>query len=208
MSQGLAGKTKAATLALLASALLASCAANHGGFTTRQDVVERPAVSRVYRPYGNGFVGGIGWLALYSVPPGADASLRRRMIDVFREQSAAAGQHYSEKVDLGRYNFVAGLAASTDRWSDLIRRVILDQARGGPLPELKDPGYASLVGKKFVELGCHSNGAMICLLALTRQDVQADNVVLYGPQITPKTLEQWNSLLSEGEIHSLHASLP
>src|SRR5260370_25116956 len=65
------------------------------------------------------------------------------------------------------------------------------------------PGYAALTGRSFHELACHSNGAMICLAALRNADVKADNAVLYGPQITQKSLEQWDGLVRSGQVKSV-----
>src|SRR5437879_12623286 len=44
---------------------------------------------------------------------------------------------------------------------------------------------------------------MVCLAALQNQDVRADNVVLYGPQITRESLKMWNYLLQTGQVKSV-----
>jgi hypothetical protein len=64
-------------------------------------------------------------------------------------------------------------------------------------------GYATLTGRSFHELACHSNGAMVCLAALERKDVKADNVMLYGPQPTEKALEEWDGMIRSGQAISV-----
>jgi hypothetical protein len=44
---------------------------------------------------------------------------------------------------------------------------------------------------------------MICLAALENKDIVAENVVLYGPQVTRESLELWNKLVQEGRVHSV-----
>ena len=44
---------------------------------------------------------------------------------------------------------------------------------------------------------------MICLGALANEDVVARDVRLFGPQLTPATLEEWRSLQRSGKIKTL-----
>jgi hypothetical protein len=120
------------------------------------------------------------------------------------EQEKLAGHPYSDAIDFQRYNFVIGIAAYADFGSDLLARVIThDEFTEGRYSVENMPGYAALTGRSFNELACHSNGAMVCLAALERKDVKADNVVLYGPQITEKSLEEWDGLVRSGQVKSV-----
>jgi len=161
------------------------------------------APRRQYRYVGSGFVGGTTWRTGYYSPIGATAEQRARASEMLRQQSRLAGIPYDEAVDLERYNFVIGVAASTSAWTDLRTRVIFDQLHNGQFTPDAQTDYNTLKDRQFDELGCHSNGAMVCLAALTNQDVRADRVVLYGPQITPESLAMWNELLASGRIQAL-----
>jgi hypothetical protein len=168
------------------------------------------AEQRSYRHVGNGLVGGTGWRTGYYVPIGASPEVRARALERLREQSRLAGRvgrdAYEESVDLDLYNFVIGIAASTSEWTDLNQRVRFDQLHNGQASRDQE-GYNALKYRRFDELGCHSNGAMICLAALWNHDVRADRVVLYGPQITPESLAMWNELLATHRISSLQIYL-
>ena len=117
-----------------------------------------------------------------------------------REQARFAGAAYDEGIDFERYNFVIGLANETVLWKDLSSRVIFEQLRNGQATASHQAAYSSLRNRQFDELGCHSNGAMICLAALMNEDVKTGAVVLYGPQITSESLKLWNWLLAEKRI--------
>ena len=156
-----------------------------------------------YKPSGNGMVGGTGWIVGYNVPkPTPELIAKSRAM--LAEQERLAGHSYSDGIDFDRYNFVIGIAAETDFASDLLKRVgIGDELTEGQYSVDNMPGYAALAGRSFGELGCHSNGAMVCLAALRNKDVKADNVVLYGPQITEEGLKQWQALLDSGQVKSV-----
>jgi hypothetical protein len=158
---------------------------------------------RQYRPSGNGLVGGTGWIVGYNVPnPTPDLVAKSRAM--LAEQEKLAGHPYSDAIDFQRYNFVIGIAAYTDFGYDLLARVVShDEFTEGRYSIENMPGYAALTGRSFHELACHSNGAMVCLAALERKDVKADNVVLYGPQITEKALEKWDGLARSGQVKSV-----
>lgn len=156
-----------------------------------------------YRPSGNGMVGGTGWIVGYNVPkPTPELIAKSRAM--LAEQERLAGHSYSDAIDFDRYNFVIAIAAETDFLDDLLDRVgTYDEATEGQYSIDNMPGYAALSGRSFQELACHSNGAMICLAALRSKDVKADSVVLYGPQITQKSLEQWDALVRSGQVKSV-----
>lgn len=178
------------------------------GINDRSPDLKGLATQRNYKSSGNGLVGGTTWRVGYYVPEGASKEVRDRALRMLREQAALAGIPYSESVDLGRYNFVIGIADSTKAWIDLPIRVWADQLSNGKwstgVGGLKGQElYNSLRDRQFDELGCHSNGAMICLAALMKGDVKATKVVLYGPQLTPEALRMWQELRKDRKIGSL-----
>jgi hypothetical protein len=156
-----------------------------------------------YRPSGNGMVGGTGWIVGYNVPkPTPELIAKSRAMLV--EQERLAGHSYADAIDFDHYNFVIGIAADTDFGWDLVKRVLShDEETAGQYSIENQPGYAALAGRGFHDLACHSNGAMVCLAALAAEDVKADNVTLYGPQITQEALEQWDGLVRNGQVRSV-----
>jgi hypothetical protein len=155
-----------------------------------------------YQPSGNGLVGGTKWLLGYNVQT-TDPAVVARAREMLKKQMELAGVQYDEKIDFDRYNFVLGIAISTKAFIDLPSRVLLDQFLNGQFTADQQTAYASLKGRSFNELACHSNGAMICLAALARKDVTAKHVVLYGPQITPDSLRMWDQLVRSGQVGSV-----
>lgn len=156
------------------------------------------APPRVYRHSGSGLIGGTGWQIGYYSPVGASERVRARAREMVREQARAANHSHEEAIDFDRYNFVIGLANSPSLLWDFSTRVWRDQfTNGQATADLQGP-YNALKDRQFDELGCHSNGAMICLAALMNGHVRASRVVLYGPQITPESLDLWNGLLGHG----------
>jgi hypothetical protein len=171
-----------------------------------------PPAERQYRPSGNGFVGGTGWIIGYNVPnptPQLIAKARAMLAEQEKLTNASRGDPstlhpYSDAVDFQHYNFVIGIAEYADFGWDLLFRVVPhDEFTEGRYSIENMPGYASLTGRSFTELACHSNGAMVCLAALEKKDVKAENVVLYGPQITQQALEQWDGLVRSGQVKSV-----
>jgi hypothetical protein len=154
-----------------------------------------------YQPSGDALIGGMRWILGYNVQD-ADPTLLARARAMLRQQMDLAGLSYAEGIDFQRYNFVLGIADATNTLQDL-PRAVLDELKHGTYSRDTQIAYASLKGRQFNELGCHSNGAMICLAALENQDIKADHVVLYGPQITPDTLRMWNDLVSKGNVKSV-----
>lgn len=152
---------------------------------------------------GNGLIGGTRWRVGYNVPPNSSPEMRAHAREMLRDQARLAGVPYDEAVDFDRYNFVIGIATWTDAWRDLFLRAATEDQWFSGLSVEHQELYNSLRGRQFEELGCHSNGAMICLRALQSDDVRAGNVVLYGPQLTPATLAMWNELLASHRIQSL-----
>ena len=160
---------------------------------------------RTYTYAGNGLVAGTGWKLFAHRQPGEP---EKRMCDAIALQSQLAGAAFDEGVDCKRYDFVVGMATSIDDASNLVigdlkGRVLQDEETNGQFTANSGGLYNRLIGMWFHELGCHSNGAMICLAALERGDVHADHVVLYGPQVTRDSLGMWDRLVTQGKVKSV-----
>ncbi len=164
-------------------------------------------VVRDYVDSGNALIGGTGWIVGYYAPESASPELRRRAGEVLRRNLAGLGLSFDAAVDFQRYNFVLGIAASTEQFRDLASRVLREQILLGQRTLDLPNAYGALKGRRFGELSCHSNGAMICLIALENADVVADRVVLYGPQVTPQSMRMWQGLIAAGRIRSVHVYL-
>lgn len=158
--------------------------------------------ARTYTPSGNALIGGTTWITGYNVQS-TDPKLVAREREMMAQQMKLANIPYSDSVDFKRYNFVLGIAASTNPYIDLGTRVVFDELTNGKFSADEQNAYDSLKNRQFGELACHSNGAMICLAALENKDVIADRVVLYGPQITVESLKMWDELVRSGRVKSV-----
>ena len=158
--------------------------------------------TRTYTPSGNALIGGTTWITGYNVQ-NADPKLVAREREMMAKQMTLAGNQYADGVDFNRYNFVLGIAASTDALTDLSTRVIFDEFSNGKFSAEEQAAYDSMKGRQFGELACHSNGAMVCLAALENKDVVADRVTLYGPQVTIESLKMWDELVRSGKVKSV-----
>lgn len=157
---------------------------------------------RTYTPSGNGFIGGTTWITGFNVQK-ADPRIVAKEHQMMEQQMKLAGLRYADGIDFDRYNFVLGIAASTDALTDLADRVVFDEYSNGQFSAAEQNAYDSLKGRSFGELACHSNGAMICLAALQNKDVVADRVTLYGPQVTVESLKMWDELVRSGQVKSV-----
>jgi hypothetical protein len=167
-----------------------------------QQLAPPAPAARTYRPSGNALIGGTTWITGYNVQT-ADPHLVARERQMMARQMSLAGNQYSDSVDFNRYNFVLGIAASTDAFTDLSTRVIFDEFTNGKFSASEQTAYDSMKGRQFGELACHSNGAMVCLAALENKDVVADRVTLYGPQVTFESLKMWDELVRSGQVKSV-----
>lgn len=158
---------------------------------------------RAYIASGNGLVGGTAWVLNYDVPPGASRETADRQREELKRQAEEQGKTYDAAIDTAHYNFAIGIAASTNIAFDLVRRVSLDQLSRGQYTADVQKGYDALRGRQFGELGCHSNGAMICLAALQNGDVLAGKVVLFGPQLTAESVRMWSRMVESGQVSSV-----
>ena len=163
--------------------------------------LERAEDALRWRPSGNGMILGTGAQERWAIPPGYSREQRERLYAALTAQYRAANREIPP--ELSRFDFVIGVAYSSNRLADLLARVSRDQFTAIPVPEDERLGYSALRGRRFETLSCHSAGAMLCLLALVNDDVRATDVVLYGPQVTPSALQVWQRQLSSGRIRSL-----
>ena len=164
---------------------------------------------KTYQVSGHGMIGGTIWITGYNVQS-ADPALIERARAMMVTQMRLAGQDYADAVDFGHYNFVLGIAAANDSAGtvlgpllDLGSRVLPDEYSNGGFSADNQALYASLKGRAFGDLACHSNGAMVCLAALSRGDILADHVTLFGPQITVDALKAWDRLVRDGKVKSV-----
>ena len=173
-------------------------------FKDFQPVAGRKNSSLVnYKFSGNGFVGGTTWILGYNVQK-ADPRLVAKSQEMLRQQMVLAGLHYASAIDFERYNFVIGIGASTSTFTDLRSRVVFDEFSRGQFSTEHQALYNSLKGRQFDELGCHSNGAMVCLAALENKDIKARRVALYGPQLTRESLKMWQELIRTHQVDAVH----
>jgi hypothetical protein len=171
-----------------------------------EDAVNRPVnpPERAYTFAGNGLIAGGGWRLFASRKPGEPV---KKMCDIIKQQSKFADSPFDAGVDCEHYQFVLGIADTFDWFTDLTHREIFDELTNGNFSAGAQGLYNILRGKRFNELGCHSNGAMICLAALEKQDVKAEHVVLYGPQITRESLAMWDQLVRDRHVRSIKVYL-
>jgi len=169
-------------------------------------IIHPQCAARTYQASRKALVGGTMWITGFNVQS-ADPVLVANEHKMMDAQMRLAGLAYADGVDFNRYNFVIGIAASTDTLTDLATRVVFDEYKNGQYSVENQVAYDSLKGRRFDELACHSNGAMICLAALENQDVKADRVVLYGPQITPESLQMWDALVRSGQVKEVQINI-
>jgi hypothetical protein len=148
-----------------------------------------------YLRSGNGLVGGTSWILSYDVPLGASREEADRQREELKALGQEQGKDYVGSVDTARYNFAVAIAFTTSVVGDLVTRIPYDQITRGQFSAWVRPGYDQLRGRHFEELGCHSNGAMICLAALQNEDVLVKRVVLYGPQLTAESVRIWSRMV-------------
>ncbi|HUS18265.1 MAG TPA: hypothetical protein VMZ25_01325 [Terriglobales bacterium] len=89
------------------------------------------------------------------------------------------------------YDLVVSMGSSHAAIEDLATRVLFDGATYGEFSRQHKEIFASLKGRDFAQLDCHSNGAMLCLAALRSGDTHAKEVRLFGPQMNPEAAQRW-----------------
>jgi hypothetical protein len=95
------------------------------------------------------------------------------------------------------YDLVVSMGSSHVAIEDLATRVVFDGATFGEFSRENKEIFASLSGRQFDTLDCHSNGAMLCLAALRSGDTTAKVVRLFGPQINPEAANRWQEYAAE-----------
>jgi hypothetical protein len=89
------------------------------------------------------------------------------------------------------YDMAVSMGSSHAAIEDLATRVLFDGASFGEFSRRNKEIFASLKGRQFDTLDCHSNGALLCLAALRSGDTQAKEVRLFGPQMSPEAAKRW-----------------
>ena len=89
------------------------------------------------------------------------------------------------------YDLVVSMGSSHSAIEDLATRVLFDGTTFGEFSRQNKEIFASLKGRQFATLDCHSNGAMVCLAALRSGDTEAKEVRLFGPQMNPEAAKRW-----------------
>lgn len=149
----------------------------------------------------HGLVGGTSWTYGFKWPRKAcDKACRDEMItricatnldlkDCNENTLPFAAEDYDMVVSMGSYH---------DFFTDLVTRVVFDGPTLGEFTKQHKEVFASLAGREFDTLDCHSNGAMLCLAALRGGLTKAKVVRLFGPQINPAAAAQWKALAAKG----------
>jgi hypothetical protein len=168
---------------------------------------EAAGPSQIYR---RGFIGGTGaTIQAYAynmpsnIPPEREQQVRNTIARVFDKQLEALNIPKAEFIDRHHYDFIIGVAIHPNPAVDLFGRVVWENLAKGQATAALQKDYNKLKGRSFETLDCHSNGAMVCLAALSNRDVQVEHVRLLGPQITREALLDWQKLLDKGRIGSL-----
>lgn len=151
-----------------------------------------------YPSVAKGLVGGTAWMFdtyFREVAAGLTATERVEADIRYRARLRLAGIPEETYVAIKDYDFIIGLAASSNFLTDLDLRVLNDRDSLGRFTKFNHVQYDALKGHHFETLDCHSNGAMICLAALLSGDITADRVRILGPQITHQAAMDWRSML-------------
>jgi hypothetical protein len=175
----------------------------------REQVVERlRSGSASYRRSPHGLVGGTTWNVgtyIRNLPSTLTPEQRAKADKELRDKLEKLNIKFENFSALEDYDFILGVAISTSSWKDLGLRVVFDQLTNGQASTELQTGYNLLRERSFDVLDCHSNGAMVCLAALSNGDVVASKVRLMGPQITPEALETWRLLLKDGKAGGIES---
>lgn len=150
----------------------------------------------------HGLVGGTTWTFGYRWPRGAcdlrcteqlEISLGQQLSLFCSSQPdpkkcVAAGLPFTKE----SYDLVVSMASSHSAIEDLATRAVWDGVEFGEFSRRNKEIFASLEGREFATLDCHSNGAMLCLAALRSGATTAKEIRLFGPQINSKAAALWS----------------
>ncbi len=95
------------------------------------------------------------------------------------------------------YDMVLSMGSAHTAIQDLATRVVWDGQSFGEFSRQNAPIFASLKGRHFDMLDCHSNGSMLCLAALRSKETTARKVRLFGPQINAEAAARWRDWLDK-----------
>jgi hypothetical protein len=164
-----------------------------------------------FRHSPHGLIGGMEWMTgIYAmnVPTGLSGEQARRAREESERQFFArlklAGILPENFIDPKHYDFIIGIAESTNGFGDLTKRVMWDNLAKGRATPLLQKEYDLIRGRSFDILDCHSNGAMICLAAIANDHVKLTGqgpVRLFGPQITPSGMKEWQRLAEKNHFN-------
>jgi tetratricopeptide (TPR) repeat protein len=158
-------------------------------------------------PKNRALIGGMTWeygTYAMNVPTSLsrDRALHSRLVKEFVDRMKLRGVKEDRLFDPKDYNFILGVARSSNVWGDLPRVLLDDLDRGRATPAMQRE-YDLLRNRTFDALDCHSNGAMICLAALSKSHITLTEpkiVRLFGPQITHGALVQWQDLATKHKL--------
>ncbi len=177
-------------------------------------LISGDAAPRKYIESGRGMVGGTTWAygfkRTHGCGPVCEHELQKQLC---KQYELASGSQYGNDFDTcvknlpfqpDNYDFVVSMAYSQDSLLGIpldflditspfkgVDRVLRDGATLGNFSKEQREIYASLKGRSFDTLECHSNGAMLCLAALMSGDAKAKKVLLFGPQINERAAALW-----------------
>jgi hypothetical protein len=165
---------------------------------------KEPTMHAKFKHTARGLIGGMLWeFGTYAmnVPQnltGAEARHAREESErQFFARLKRAGIEREDFIDPKQYDFIIGVAASSNWVKDLTMRVFWDNLAKGRATPVLQREYNLLRGRSFDVLDCHSNGAMLCLSAIANGDIELTGtgpVRLMGPQITFSALQEWERL--------------
>jgi len=151
-----------------------------------------------------GLVGGTTWTFGFKRPSAncsaaCKAEVDRQMYSQFLKYCAQQGDPQQCVKDgmpftPDLYDMVVSMGSYNTALEDLASRVLWDSVTYGEFSRTHAEMFASLKGRNFETLDCHSNGAMLCLAALRSGDTTAKEVRLFGPQINPAAARIWQDL--------------
>ncbi|MEO5936472.1 MAG: hypothetical protein ABIP81_04590 [Terriglobales bacterium] len=115
------------------------------------------------------------------------------------EKCLAEGLPFSPEM----YDLVISMGSAHTFAQDFATRVIFDQKTFGEYSLQNKEIFASLLGRQFDVLDCHSNGALLCLAVLRSGKTTAKSVRLFGPQMSPAAAQRWQeySFKTQTPIH-------
>jgi len=165
-------------------------------YAARLDKLRRMFPLPRYQEYNHGLILGLTAIGGFNVLPGSSQAIQEHAAESFNKQQRLAN---GPAISPAGYDFIVGMAKSTMLDRELWRG-LLDNTLHGAYSAYEREIYPSIKGRSFDILECHSNGAMVCLAGLSRGDLAAREVRLFGPQITTSSLGGWSQLVANGYI--------